>query len=240
MSLNNLILLAIWARVINNLVQSVAHLITYVMLRRTHSNDRFSLALRQRELALSGKNMTAVGWDLLIAVAITWYAQPEGSDAFYGARFLPPIATLTVISAVFATVFTLRFLIAYQGENWGMREREETKVEQAATRTIQAATEIRQTAEDLRQRVVAVEQDIRDSGQDDREEGLDERADEADKRGQRQDVRDRDQRKESIRLDEIRLNRDVADVILKTADDVEDVKQDVHAVKKKIVEEEAP
>lgn len=115
------------------------------------------------------------------------------------------------------------------------REREETKVEQAATRTEQAATEIRQTAEKLRQGVVSVDQNDRQARQDDREGGLDVRADEADKRGQQQDILGREQGKERRRLEEMAID----DVILKTSADVEDVKEDVHEVKKKVVEEDA-
>ncbi len=116
------------------------------------------------------------------------------------------------------------------------REREETKVEQAATRTEQAATEIRQTAEKLRQGVVSAGQDDRQVRQDDREGGLDVRADEADRRGQQQDSLSREQSKERRRLEGMAMD----DVILKTSADVEDVKEDVHEVKKKVVEEDAP
>ncbi len=236
MILRDLILLVVWARVTNDLVQAVAHFVTYVMLRRTQSNDPFSVALRQRELALSGKNLSAAGFDLLIALSVTW------SVVFTGRWFLPPILVLTALGAILASIFAIRFLFAYQRERWGMRSREETKVEQAATRTIQAAIEIRHTAEELRQGVVSVDQDDRQARQDERETELDVRADEADKRGKQQDIRSWDQSKESLRLDELRVHADVSgvsDVILKTAVDVEAVKQDVQAVKRKIVEEES-
>lgn len=84
------------------------------------------------------------------------------------------------------------------------------------------------------------QQIARGERQDEREAGLDMRADEADKRGKQQDERSRDQSEENLKLEEIRLHGDVSDVIHKTGADVEDVKEDVHAVKRKIVEEEAP
>lgn len=149
MILRDLILLAVWARVVNDLVQFVVHLITYVMLRRTKSADRFSGSLRQRELALGNKSLSGAGFDLLIAIGVTW-----GID-LTGAWFLPPIVGFTAIGAISASIFAIRFMIAYQQEHWGVRGREETKVERAARRTEQAATEIRHTAEDLRQSVVS-------------------------------------------------------------------------------------
>lgn len=198
MILRDLILFAVWARVINDLVQGVVHLITYVMLRRTQSTDRFSVALRQRELALGNKSLSGAGFDLLIAIAVTWLSNPEEPGAFDGAWFLSPIVTWTALSAILATIVTVRFMLAYQREHWGVRGREETKVERAARRTEQAAIEIRSTAEELR-------------------------------------------RKEIIRLEK------VAEVIAKTALDVEgtatnveEIRKDVGIVKSKIVEGEVP
>lgn len=111
MILRDLVLLAVWARVANDLVQFVVHLVTYIMLRRTKSEDRFSVALRQRELALSGKSLAGAGFDLLIALSVTW------SVSFMDEWFLPPIVGLTALAAISASVFATRFMVAYQREH---------------------------------------------------------------------------------------------------------------------------
>ncbi len=172
--LRDLILIAVWARVLNNAVQGVVQLTTYLMLRRTKSTDPFSIALRQRELALSGKNITAVGFDLLIAIAVTWLSRPEEPDAFDGAWFLYPIVTFTALGAITATLFAIKFLIAYQREDWGMRILEETKVEQAAMKVELAAIEIRHTAVELRQVATTTDQDDRQDRQNEQQTILDE------------------------------------------------------------------
>lgn len=157
--------------------------------------------------------MSRTGWRLWTVLGSGLLATMLGDAILYAYILAPRIGfefpfreeRLALIRAllVIGGPFVLAGLIREEFRTFqDRRDREATKVEQAAVRTIQAATEIRHTAEDLRQSGVTVDQEEqRQVRQDSREDALDFRADEADARGQQQDLRGWDQSRESLRQD---------------------------------------
>lgn len=129
--------------------------------------------------------MSRTGWRLWTVLGAGLLATILGDAVLYAYILAPRIGVelpfreerLALIRAllVIGGPFVIAGLIREEFRNFqDRRDREATKVEQAAVRTIQAATEIRHTAEDLRQSGAPVGQGERQARQDEQQVVLDE------------------------------------------------------------------
>lgn len=232
MIVHDLILIAVWVNVLNDIVQGITHVISWVMLRHTDSDDAFSLALRHRELSLGAKSLGRTGYDLLIAISVTWSLNLEGSP------IIPPIVILVAVTSLLAVVFAIRFLLTYWQENWGRPE------SISLPNNRQARQDERDVRQEHTQEVLdATSLTLAERGRNLSNAGisLDERVVDMSAERQNMDARDASQNKREVEL--VRIKDEAVPIpvaIEKVVETIRHIEQDVKTVRKKIVGEDTP